>query len=173
MGTSTTMATLPSAPDRRTVERAELERFKQLLDEHHYLGGPQSGGPTPPLRGYRCPGSVAGVAGLQRSSQAPQASRPMDRLECCTTPPSPESGDQQQSLPDPARALCAQPGEQGVAPDPGSASHRVAELLRPSGVGDRNFRRCWPILRYGLFGQRLERTWPDRRLGPPSARLLC
>ena len=23
----------------RLVERAELERFKQLLDEHHYLGG--------------------------------------------------------------------------------------------------------------------------------------
>src|SRR4051794_15590884 len=80
----------------RLVERAELERFKQLLDEHHYLGGLKAVGPTPPLRGYRCPGSVAGLAGLQRSSQAPQASRPMDRLECCTTPPSPESGDQQQ-----------------------------------------------------------------------------
>src|SRR5271165_2415169 len=73
--------------------------------------------------------SVAGLAGLQRSGQAPQASRPMDRLECCTTPPSPESGDQQQSLPYPAGALCAQPREQGVAPDPGSASHRLAELL--------------------------------------------
>src|SRR6202011_5750937 len=58
-------------------------------------------------------------------------------------------------------------GNGGVA-----ASHRLADLLRSSGVGGRNLRRCCPVLRYGLLGQRLERTGPDRRLGPPSARLL-
>src|SRR5208283_1049363 len=77
----------------RLVERAELERFKQLLAEHHYLGSLKAVGERLHYVGYRCPGSVAGLAGLQRSSQAPQASRPMDRMERCTAPPSPEPGE--------------------------------------------------------------------------------
>src|SRR5271165_566192 len=93
-------------------------------------------------------------------------------MELCSAPSSPEPGDEQQPVPDPTRALRAQLGEQGAAPDPGSASHRLADPLRPSGVGGRNLRRCGPVQRDGLFGQRMERTGPDRRLGPPSARLL-
>src|SRR5271169_6527211 len=77
----------------RLVERAELERFKRLLDEHHYLGSLKAVGERLHYVATDAQGSVAGLAGLQRSSQAPQASRPMDRMEHCTTPPSPESGD--------------------------------------------------------------------------------
>jgi hypothetical protein len=49
----------------RLVERAELENFKQLLDEHHYLG--ERSGPPAALCSHRRPGSVAGATGLQRS----------------------------------------------------------------------------------------------------------
>ena len=48
-------------------------------------------------------------------------------------------------------------GEQGAAPD--WSAFRLVDLLRPCGVGARNLRRCRPVLRHGLFGERLERTW--------------
>src|SRR5271165_4345055 len=96
----------------------------------------------------------------------------MDRMECWTATGSRQGGGEQQPVPDPAGALRAQLGEQGAAPDPGSACHRLADPVRPSGVGGRDLRRCRPVQRDGLFGQRMERTWPDRRLGPLSARLL-
>ena len=41
----------------------------------------------------------------------------------------------------------------------GAPSLRLVGLLRPCGVGARNLRRCRPVLRHGLFGVRLERTW--------------
>ena len=155
----------------RLVERAELERFKRLLDEHHYLGSLKAVGE----RLYYVATDAQGqwLALLVFSAPAKHlkhrdqwigwsAAQRHRRLSLVT--------NNSRFLS--ARTLRAQPGEQGAAHDPGSACYRLAERLRPSGVGGRNLRRCCPVLRYGLFGQRLERAWLDRRLGSPSARLL-
>src|SRR6516162_4384064 len=96
----------------------------------------------------------------------------MDRMELCTAAPSPQSGYQQQPLPYPAGPLGAQLGQQGLGFDPAASFGRLAGLLRPSGVGGRNLCRSGTVLRHGILGQRLERTWPDRRLGPAATRLL-
>ena len=49
----------------RLAERAELERFKELLDQHHYLGSVKSVGerlhywpPMPKVSGWPCWSSV-------------------------------------------------------------------------------------------------------------------
>ena len=73
----------------RLAERTELERFKELLDQHHYLGNVKAVGE----RLHYVATDAQGQCGLQCSSQAPQASRPMDRMESCTATPSPEPSD--------------------------------------------------------------------------------
>src|ERR1700760_4129939 len=45
-----------------------------------------------------------------------------------------------------------------LAPDLGSASHRLGELLRPAVLVVRNLRRCCPIPAATFFDPRLERT---------------
>jgi Domain of unknown function (DUF4338) len=156
----------------RLVERTELERFKGLLDEHHYLGSVKAVGErlhyaatddqgqwlallvfSAPAKHLKHRDQWIGWSPAQRHR----------RLSLVT--------NNSRFLILPERSV-PQLGEQGAAPEPGSACHRLAELLRPSGVGGRNLCRCRPVQRDGLFGQRLERTGPDRRLGPPSARLL-
>src|SRR5271166_262701 len=157
----------------RLVERTELERFKQLLDEHHYLGSLKAVGErlyyvatdaqgqwlallvfSAPAKHLKHRDQWIGWSGAQRHR----------RLSLVT--------NNSRFLILPERSV-PNLASKGAAPDPGSASHRLAGLFygHPVLVG-RNLRRCCPVLRYGLFGQRLERTGPDRRLGPPSARLL-
>ena len=77
----------------RLVERTELERFKQLLDEHHYLGSLKAVGERLYYVATDAQGQWLALLVFSCSSQAPQASRPMDRMESCTVPPSPEPGD--------------------------------------------------------------------------------
>src|SRR6516165_10609409 len=96
----------------------------------------------------------------------------MDRMEPCTAAPSPQSGYQQQPLPYPAGALSAQLGQQGLGFDSAASFGRLAGLLRPSGLGGQDLCRSGTVLRHGVLGQRLDRTWPDRWLGPTAARLL-
>ena len=132
----------------RLVERTELGVFQQLLDERHYLGSLKAVGRTPPLRGHRCPGSVTGFASLQRSSQAPQASRPMDRMERCSINNSRFLILAERSVPNLASKVLRLTLDR-------LATHWQHSYGHP-GLVVETFRRCCPVLRYGVFGQRLE-----------------
>ena len=156
----------------RLVERTELERFKQLLDEHHYLGSLKAVGE----RLYYVATDAQGqwLALLVFSAPAKHLKHRDQWIGW-----SPAQCHRRLSLVTNNSRFLILP-ERSV---PNLASKvlrltldrladRLADPLRPSGVGGRNLRRCCPVQRDGLFGQRLERTGPDRRLGPPSARLL-
>ena len=156
----------------RLVERTELERFKQLLDEHHYLGSLKAVG----QRLYYVATDAQGqwLALLVFSAPAKHlkyrdqwigwsAAQRHRRLSLVTNNSRflilPE-----RSVPNLASKVLRLTLERLPTDWQTCYGHPVL-------VG-RNLRRCGSVLRYGLFGQRLERTGPDRRLGPASARLL-
>src|SRR5258708_5072132 len=96
----------------------------------------------------------------------------MDRLVQRTAPPPSQLGDQQLPLASAAGLFGAQSGIARSASDAGSAQRGLANSIRPSGGSGRNVRGPRTVLRHGLHRQWMDRTGPDRWLGPMSARLL-
>ena len=89
-----------------------------------------------------------------------------------TAPPPVEFSDQQQPFPSVALAGGAQSGFARPGAGFKATGSRLAAALWASGGGDRNVCGSRPVLRYGLYRQRLDGTGPNRWLGTMSSRLL-
>ena len=150
----------------RLLAQDELPRAQQLLDEHHYLGGPQARRQASPLRRHRRPRRLARRAGLLRRRPPPAPARPRDWLVRRATPPPAPAHRQQYPLPAPAPQDRPQPRLQ----NPGLVLARLAD--------DWQTRYGHPVLLVKTFvdPEHFAGTlytasgWTE--LGPPRPRLL-
>ena len=105
----------------RLIERAELEKFNRLLDEHHYLGSQQAVGERLQYVATERDGEWLALLVFSAAAEHVKHRDQWIGWKQRTTAPSLELGNQQQPLSDPAPTWRAQSGNQSTTLNPGSA----------------------------------------------------